>query len=61
MIEILNQMQIAHECVAKYFGFFNYHENDENPYVTIKNEHFQALDNFWNDVVKNPHVAIKAD
>jgi hypothetical protein len=30
----------------------------------MKDEHFQALENFWNNVVKNPHItqgSIKAD
>ena len=63
--EILSQMRTAYEAGAKYFVLFNYYEeNGNNPYGTLKPEHFQALQNFWNDVVKNPHVtqgAIKAD
>jgi hypothetical protein len=62
--EILNQMQTAYESGAKYFVLFNYYEDEDNPYGTMKDEHFQALKNFWNNVVKNPHIiqgSIKAD
>jgi hypothetical protein len=50
--EILDQMHIAYEAGAKYFVVFNYPE-DDNPYGTMKDEHFQALQDFWNTVVKN--------
>ena len=62
--EILNQMRTAYECGAKYFVLFNYYDSDENPYGTMKEEHFQALESFWNNVVKNPHIiqgSVKAD
>jgi hypothetical protein len=62
--EILNQMRTAYECGAKYFVLFNYYEDDGNPYGTMKDEHFKALESFWNNVVKNPHIvhgSIKAD
>jgi hypothetical protein len=60
---ILDQMRTAYEAGAKYFVLFNYYEGD-NPYGTLKDEHFQALENFWNNVVKNPQVtqgSMKAD
>jgi hypothetical protein len=62
--EILNQMRTAYECGAKYFVLFNYYDSDQNPYGTLKEEHFQALQSFWNDVVKNPEItqgSVKAD
>jgi hypothetical protein len=62
--EIFSQMKTAYEAGAKYFVIFNYYEDNGNPYGTMKPEHFQALENFWNNVVKNPHVtqgSIKAD
>jgi hypothetical protein len=61
--EILNQMSTAYECGAKYFVLFNYYD-DLNPYGTMKDEHFAALESFWNDVIKNPrvvHGSVKAD
>ena len=39
-------------------------DTDNSIYGTMKEEHFQALKSFWNDVVKNPKVvqgSIKAD
>jgi hypothetical protein len=62
--EILNQMRTGYESGAKYFVLFNYYEGEGNLYGTMKDEHFQALENFWNNVVKNPHIvqgSIKAD
>ena len=55
--EILNQLSTAYESGAKYYVLFNYYEdNSNNPYGTLQNEHFQALEDFWNDVVKNPKI-----
>ena len=62
--EIFNQMRTAYECGAEYFVFFNYYEENGNPYGTMKDEHFKALESFWNNVVKNPNIvngSIKAD
>ena len=62
--EILSQMQTAYECGAKYLVLFNYYLDDGTPYGTMQKEHFQALENFSNNVVKNPHVthcSTKAD
>jgi hypothetical protein len=54
--EILTQMRTAYECGAKYFVLFNYYENNGNSYGTMKDEHFKALELFWNNVVKNPQI-----
>jgi hypothetical protein len=62
--EIFSQMQTAYECGAKYLVLFNYYVDNGNPYGTMQEEHFQAMENFWNNVVKNPHVthgSTKAD
>jgi hypothetical protein len=62
--EILSQMRTAYECGAKYFVLFDYYEGNDSPYGTMQDEHFAALESFWNDVVKNPsvvHGSIKAD
>jgi len=53
--EIFNQMRTSYECGAKYIVLFDYYENNENPYGTLKDEHFLALENFWNKVVQNPN------
>lgn len=58
-------MRTAYECGAKYLVLFDYYnEADNGTYGTMKEEHFQALKSFWNDVVENPKVvqgSIKAD
>ena len=62
--EILSQMSIAYECGAKYFVLFNYYKTNSGPYGTMEDEHFEALESFWNNVAKNPdvvHGSIKAD
>ena len=61
---ILTQLRTAYECGAKYFVLFNYYEGNGTPYGIVKDEHFKALESFWNDVVKNPNVvhgSVKAD
>ena len=63
--EIYNQLKTSYECGAKYLVLFNYYgEERTNPYGTLKDEHFKALEDFWNGVVRNPQVAhggVKAD
>ncbi len=63
--EIYNQLKTSYECGAKYFVLFNYYEEGKsNPYGTLTDEHFQALENFWNEVINNPsviHGSVKAD
>jgi hypothetical protein len=62
--EIFSQMRTAYEAGAKYFVLFNYYEEGGNPYGTMQPEHFQALEDFWNNVVKNLHItqgSIKVD
>ena len=63
--EILSQMRTAYECGAKYFVLFDYYVDSNNSvYGTMTEDHFQALESFWNDVINNPQViqgAIKAD
>jgi len=62
--EILSQMRTAYECGAKYIILFNYYDNDGNQFGSLKEEHFQALESFWKDVLNNPQVvpgSIKAD
>jgi hypothetical protein len=52
--EILSQMRTAYECGAKYIVLFDYYDSDSNPFGTMQAEHFQALESFWMDVIKNP-------
>lgn len=62
--EIYDQMRMAYECGSEYVVLFNHADDMKGPYGTMKDEHFQALERFWNDVVQNKSVAhgeIKAD
>jgi hypothetical protein len=62
--EIYDQMCTAYECGAKYVVVFNYAENMTGPYGILKDQHFQALERFWDEVVQNPavvHGGVKAD
>lgn len=48
--EIYRQMQMSYQAGANYIVIFNYPYDTANPYGTMKDEHFQALENFWNDI-----------
>jgi hypothetical protein len=54
--EMYDQMLTSYECGANYVVVFNYAENMTDPYGTLQDEHFQALQRFWKDVVQNPNV-----
>ena len=41
------------EAGAKYLVIFNFAENMTGPYGTLQQEHFDALNRFWNEVVQN--------
>ncbi|MDR2707753.1 MAG: hypothetical protein LBB87_03280 [Nitrososphaerota archaeon] len=61
--EMFEQMKTSYQAGAEYILIFNYSEDPENP-NTLQEEHFQALEHFWNDVVQNPkikHGSIKAE
>jgi len=61
--EMFEQMKTSYQTGAQYVIIFNYSEDKENP-NTLQEEHFQALERFWNDVVQNPkikHGNIKAE
>jgi hypothetical protein len=53
---IYEQMKTAYECGAEYILIFNYPVLEDNNYGILLDEHFEALELFWNDVVKNPGV-----
>jgi hypothetical protein len=52
--EIYRQMRMAYESGAKYVIIFNYPKI--NDYGILTDEHFEALERFWNEVVKTPQV-----
>jgi hypothetical protein len=56
-------MKTSYQTGAEYIIIFNYSEDPQNP-NTLQEEHFQTLEQFWNDIVQNPkikHGSIKAN
>jgi uncharacterized protein YndB with AHSA1/START domain len=48
---IYNQMVTAYNAGAKYITIFNYpYNNTDNIYGTLTDEHFRALERFWNNI-----------
>jgi len=61
---IYQQMRISYEAGAKYVVIFNYPQIEDNPYGILTDEHFEALEQFWTDVVTMPtttHGSIEAE
>jgi hypothetical protein len=50
--ETYNQMLTAYLAGSKYVVIFNYPQIEGNPYGTIRDEHFEALEEFWNVVTE---------
>jgi hypothetical protein len=48
--EIYKQMTMAYETGAEYIVIFNFPHLDGNPYWAMTNEHFEALEKFWNEI-----------
>jgi len=53
--EMFEQMKASYEAGAEYVLIFNYSEDPANP-NTLQEEHYLALERFWNKVVQNPDV-----
>jgi hypothetical protein len=53
--EMFEQMKLSYEAGAEYVIIFNYSEDPTNP-NTLQEEHFQALEHFWTEVVQNPEI-----
>lgn len=54
--EMYDQMRLSYESGAEYVVVFNYAEDMNGAHGTLQDDHFQALERFWNDVVENPNV-----
>ena len=53
---IYNQIRMAYEAGATYVILFNYPKIEGNPYGgVLTDEHFEALERFWNDVMTKPN------
>ena len=53
--EIYNQMHMAYQAGAKYIILFDYPQIGDNPYGVLTEEHFDALQHFWNDIMLTPN------
>ncbi len=53
---VYNQMLTAYEAGAKYVILFNYPQLTGNPYGTLQDEHFVALQKFWNTIMQTPRT-----
>ena len=61
--EMFECMEISYRAGAEYVVVFNYSEDPKNP-NTLQEEHFLAIERFWNEIVQNPkitHGKIKAE
>ncbi|NLE06345.1 MAG: hypothetical protein GX638_16290, partial [Crenarchaeota archaeon] len=54
--ELYDQMQMAYQAGAKYIIIFNYPEIDGNPYWTMTDEHFEAVEQFSNDLMDTSNI-----
>ena len=54
--EVLDQMVDAYAAGAKYIVLFNYPQMEDNPYGAMRDEHFRALEEFWNQIVSKPVI-----
>ncbi|MCL2358776.1 MAG: hypothetical protein LBH74_07615 [Nitrososphaerota archaeon] len=53
--ELFEQMKTSYEAGADYVIVFNYSEDATRSNI-LQDEHFQALERFWNDVVQNSNI-----
>ncbi|MCL2173628.1 MAG: hypothetical protein FWB84_08385, partial [Candidatus Bathyarchaeota archaeon] len=53
--EIYNQLLLSYQAGAKYLIIFDYPSIEENPYGVLTDEHFEALQNLWEDI-NNPAI-----
>ncbi len=61
--EIYSQMVMAYKAGAKYIAIFNFPNVGDNPYWAMTDEHFDALEKFWNDITtqKIQHGSAEAE
>jgi hypothetical protein len=51
---VYEDMELAYHAGAKYLVVFNYPKSDSYRYGILKEEHFEALEKFWNYTSNNP-------
>jgi len=49
--EMYSQMLMSYETGANYLVIFNYPQIEGKPYGILMDEHFEALEKFWNEVM----------
>lgn len=54
--EMYEEMRLSYECGASYVIVFNYADDMIGSCGILKDEHFQALERFWDDVVQKSSV-----
>ena len=61
--ELYNDLKVAYHNGAKYAVIFDHPDTEYSEYGILTEEHFDALENFWNYVNSNPdkHGTEKAD
>ena len=52
---IYQQVLMSYEAGAQYTVIFNYPQIEGNPYGILEQEHFEALERFWNEVMVEPN------
>lgn len=52
---IYQQLLMSYEAGAQYTVIFNYPQIEGNPYGILTDEHFEKLEQFWNDVMVEPN------
>jgi hypothetical protein len=58
--QIYNQMLASYQAGAKYIAVFNYPYNTTGAYGALTDEHFQALEKFWNTITTKKPVDLSS-
>jgi hypothetical protein len=59
--QIYEQMMAAYQAGATYIVLFNYPQIEDNPYGILMDDHFEMLENFWNDVMILSNMKASSD
>jgi len=59
--EIYNQMVLSYQAGAKYIIIFDYPTIDSNPYGVLTEDHFEAMQNFWQDITSKSVEKVEAE
>jgi hypothetical protein len=59
--QMYNQMLTAYQAGAKYIIVFNYPMMADNDYGALTDEHFIAIERFWNDITNQEKTKTMAD